>query len=42
MQEACQKIDDMRNILFISMLMSGVQLDLRFQASQFDKLRLLL
>lgn len=42
MQEACQKIDNMRNILFISMLMSGVQLDLRFKASQFDKLRLLL
>lgn len=24
MQEACQKIDNMRNVLFISMLMSGV------------------
>ena len=42
MQEACQKIDDMRNVLFINTLINDVQLDLRFQASQFDKLRLLL
>lgn len=42
MQEACQKIDDMRNVLFINILINDVQLDLRFQASQFDKLRLLL
>lgn len=42
MQEACQKIDDMRNVLFINILINDVQLNLRFQASQFDKLRLLL
>lgn len=42
MQEGCQKIDDMRNVLFINTLINDVQLDLRFQASQFDKLRLLL